>query len=135
MHAVFLSDCTWIARNLFLNLRSIQVTNYVLFADVPGIKLFGFHGNVNEELNGRESGRLSRDVLRQRNGRWTYWNPNVKLKANDVINYWIYVDFERNGQTFSNIKDSQKFTVTGENISTSIVSSKFFFPCSISLNH
>lgn len=46
-----------------------------------GISLFAFHGKLNTEFDGRESGSWSRDILRVRNGRLTFRDCDTKLKV------------------------------------------------------
>ncbi|XP_075224692.1 beta-1,3-glucan-binding protein-like [Lycorma delicatula] len=64
----------------------------VSIPDHEGITLFAFHGNVNEDFEmGHEAGQMAQDVLRKKNGRWTYINRNIRLKKGDILYYWLYV--------------------------------------------
>ncbi|RZF33477.1 hypothetical protein LSTR_LSTR010133 [Laodelphax striatellus] len=64
----------------------------VSIPDHPGITLFAFHGNFNKDFeNGHEAGEVAVDVLRKKNGFWTYTNRSKKLKEGDIIYYWLYV--------------------------------------------
>nr|WCL15046.1 beta-1,3-glucan-binding protein 1 [Sogatella furcifera] len=82
--------------------RGLQVS----IPDHEGVTLFAFHGNVNEDFeNGREAGQMAVDVLRKRNGYWTYTNRVVRLKKGDIVYYWLYViknglGYERLFQSF-----------------------------------
>lgn len=46
-----------------------------------GITLFAFHGKLNEEFDSRDSGSWSRDIIRARNGRFTFRDCDTKLKV------------------------------------------------------
>ncbi|XP_004518427.1 gram-negative bacteria-binding protein 3 [Ceratitis capitata] len=56
-----------------------------------GITLFAFHGKLNEEMEGLEAGTWSRDIVRVKNGRWTFRERNAKLRIGDTLYYWTYV--------------------------------------------
>lgn len=84
--------------------------------DQEGIRLFAFHGKINEEMNGREGGTFSRDIVKPKNGRWTFIDKTTKLKPGDVIYYWTYVDYNDGERTLGYPKDDQMFTVTGKEI-------------------
>lgn len=64
-------------------------------------------------MNGREGGTLSRDILKAKNGRWTYIDKSVKLKPGDVIYYWTYVDYFDGERKLGYPKDDQMFEVKG----------------------
>ncbi|CAH2039323.1 unnamed protein product, partial [Iphiclides podalirius] len=70
--------------------------------------LFGFRGNLNEELNGLETSKWSKDVHGRTNGRWVFADKKVQLKLGDTIYYWIFV--MKNGALFR--QDPQEWTVT-----------------------
>jgi hypothetical protein len=57
-----------------------------------------------------EAGQLSRDVTKAKNGRWVFKDDRIKLNVGDVINYWLYVQYE--GLGFQKL--DQTWTVTGE---------------------
>lgn len=82
--------------------RGLQVS----IPDHEGVTLFAFHGKVNEDFeHGREAGEMSVDVLRKRNGYWTYTNRVIRLKKGDIVYYWLYViknglGYERLFQSF-----------------------------------
>jgi hypothetical protein len=80
------------------------------FSDEPGVELFAFHGNVNKELFGLEAGQLSRDVTKQKNGRWVFQDDRLKLNIGDVIYYWLYVQYEGRGYQ----RLDQTWRVTGK---------------------
>ncbi|XP_026461969.1 uncharacterized protein LOC113363702 [Ctenocephalides felis] len=72
-----------------------------------GIELFAFHGSVNKPMVGLEAGQLSRDITAERNGYWSFYDPQVKLKVGDVLNYWLFVQKDKLGYR----KDDQSFVV------------------------
>lgn len=59
--------------------------------DAPGLRVFGFHANVNEAIRPTQHGDVASDIYVARDGRWTYENSAVQIKNGDVVNYWIYV--------------------------------------------
>lgn len=57
-----------------------------------GISLFAFHGQLNEDFDGgRESGTWSKDIVKVRDGRYTFRDCNTKLQNGDVIFFWTNV--------------------------------------------
>lgn len=82
----------------------------VSIPDSPGLRIFAFHGNVNSVIGQLEGGTFSKDVLQPENGFWIFRDTSVKLKAGDVINYWLFV--EKDGLGYR--QDSQKFVVKGK---------------------
>ncbi|KAH8406019.1 hypothetical protein KR215_003096 [Drosophila sulfurigaster] len=56
-----------------------------------GITLFAFHGKLNEEMEGLEAGTWARDIVKMKNGRWTFRDRNTQLKPGDILYYWTYV--------------------------------------------
>lgn len=81
---------------------------------MDGIKLFAFHGKINEEMNGREGGHYSRDITKAKNGRWTFVDTTAKLKPGDKIYYWTYVDYYDGVNKLGYQRDDQEYTVPGE---------------------
>lgn len=63
----------------------------VSIPDEEGITLFAFHGKVNEEMDGLEAGDMSKDILKKRKGRWTFFERKLKLKKGDKVYFWLYV--------------------------------------------
>lgn len=63
----------------------------VSIPDEEGISLFAFHGNVNREMDGLEAGDMSKDILRKRDGRWTFFEKKLKLKKGDTVYFWLFV--------------------------------------------
>ncbi|KAM7358751.1 gram-negative bacteria binding protein 3 [Cochliomyia hominivorax] len=63
----------------------------VSIPDEEGITLFAFHGKLNEEMEGLEAGRWSRDILKPKNNRWIFSEHNTQLKLGDTLYYWTYV--------------------------------------------
>ncbi|EDW31174.1 GL20727 [Drosophila persimilis] len=56
-----------------------------------GITLFAFHGKLNEEMEGLEAGTWARDIVKMKNGRWTFRDRLAVLKPGDTLYYWTYV--------------------------------------------
>nr|XP_023017872.1 beta-1,3-glucan-binding protein-like isoform X1 [Leptinotarsa decemlineata] len=83
----------------------------VSIPDEDGIKLFAFHGKINEEFDGREAGTFARDILKPRNGRWTFTDKTTKLKQGDVIYYWTYVDYFDGQNKLGYARDDQSYVV------------------------
>lgn len=50
-------------------------------AALPGITLFAFHGKLNEKFDRRETGTWDRDIVRVREGRFTFYDRDTDLKA------------------------------------------------------
>ncbi|XP_034239466.1 beta-1,3-glucan-binding protein 1-like isoform X2 [Thrips palmi] len=69
----------------------------VSIPDIDGLEIFAFHGNVNKPLHNLEAGEMSVDVTAKKAGRWEYFNENRRLKAGDVINYWVWIQVDRKG--------------------------------------
>jgi len=63
----------------------------VSIPDEPGITLFAFHGKLNEEMEGLEAGTWARDIVKAKNGRWTFRDKITQLKIGDTLYYWTYV--------------------------------------------
>lgn len=84
----------------------------VSIPDQPGIKLFAFHGKLNEEMNGREGGTYSRDIIKAKDGRWTFIDKTTRLRPGDVIYYWTYVDYFDGERKLGYVNDDQSYTVT-----------------------
>lgn len=82
----------------------------VSIPDTPGIQLFAFHGNLNSPMDGLEAGQFSADILKHKNGRWTYVNRKHEIKPADVMYYWLYVQKDSLGYR----RDDQKHEFTGE---------------------
>ncbi|EDW73269.1 uncharacterized protein Dwil_GK16747 [Drosophila willistoni] len=73
-----------------------------------GITLFAFHGKLNEEMEGLEAGTWARDIVKMKNGRWTFRDRVSVLKPGDVLYYWTYVIY--NGLGYR--EDDGVFTVS-----------------------
>lgn len=80
-----------------------------------GITLFAFHGKLNEEMEGLEAGTWARDIVKMKNGRWTFRDREAKLKPGDILYYWTYVIY--NGLGYR--EDDGVFAVSAYNGSTS----------------
>lgn len=70
------------------------MTSALCIADAPGLRIFGFHGNINKEIRSTQHGDVAGDVYIARDGRWTYENSAVQIKNGDVLNYWIYAQVD-----------------------------------------
>ncbi|XP_044737521.1 beta-1,3-glucan-binding protein-like [Chrysoperla carnea] len=103
----------------------------VSIPDEEGVTLFAFHGNINEEFNGREAGQFARDITKAKNGRWTFVDKLTKFKPGDKIYYWTYVIYDDGKNKLGYANDDQEYTVTekdiGEAISTSTSTSTTTF--------
>ncbi|XP_008554730.1 beta-1,3-glucan-binding protein 1 [Microplitis demolitor] len=62
--------------------------------DEKGISLVAFHVKFNEEFEGIEAGTIARDILRVKNGRWTYEDATTELSFGDIVYYWVHVVYE-----------------------------------------
>lgn len=65
-------------------------------------------------MEGREGGTFSRDILKPKNGKWTFTDKTVKLKNGDKIYYWTYVDYFDGIRKLGYTRDDQLYEVTGE---------------------
>lgn len=93
----------------------------VSIPDTPGIQMFAFHGNLNSPMEGLENGQFSADVLKHKNGRWTFANRKHEIKPGDVLYYWLYVQKDSLGYR----RDDQKHEFTGA--LNSILHNNFLF--------
>ncbi|EFN85450.1 beta-1,3-glucan-binding protein [Harpegnathos saltator] len=78
----------------------------VSIPDAPGLRIFGFHANINKEIRSTEFGDIAGDVFLARNDRWTFQNSAARISNGDVINYWIYAQV--NGENYK--KEDQTWT-------------------------
>lgn len=53
-----------------------------------------YHVKVNEDFDGLEAGQIAKDILKVRDGRWTYQDRHTQLKRDDIIYYWIHVVYQ-----------------------------------------
>uniref|UniRef100_A0A6P7GA73 Beta-1,3-glucan-binding protein-like n=1 Tax=Diabrotica virgifera virgifera TaxID=50390 RepID=A0A6P7GA73_DIAVI len=83
----------------------------VSIPDEEGIKLFAFHGKINEDFDGLEAGTFARDILKPRNGSWTFRDRETRLKKGDIIYYWLYVDYNNGRNTLGYRKTDQQYEV------------------------
>ncbi|KAM0727159.1 Beta-1,3-glucan-binding protein [Formica fusca] len=74
--------------------------------DEHGITLVAFHVKFNEDFDGLEAGQIAKDILKLRNGRWTYQDRRTELKRDDIIYYWIHVVYE--GLGYNQIDQSHR---------------------------
>uniref|UniRef100_A0A1Y1KMT4 CBM39 domain-containing protein n=1 Tax=Photinus pyralis TaxID=7054 RepID=A0A1Y1KMT4_PHOPY len=73
----------------------------------PGIRIFGFHANINREITDSQTGEISRDIAIHGNGKWTFYDRRNKLNIGDTIHYWLYV--QKHGMDYKFING--RFTV------------------------
>ncbi|XP_071566751.1 gram-negative bacteria-binding protein 1-2 [Temnothorax nylanderi] len=66
----------------------------VSIPDEHGITLVAFHIKFNEDFDGLEAGHIAKDIIKVRNGRWTYEDRRTELKRDDIIYYWIHVVYQ-----------------------------------------
>lgn len=80
-----------------LELRAFTPAGFrAALPDSPGVKLFAFHANINEELPGTQSGKINVDIKKKTKGadgkdRWIYSDTMTKLKVGDKVHYWYWV--------------------------------------------
>lgn len=60
-------------------------------------------------MEGLENGQFSADILKHKNGRWTFTNRKHEIKPGDVLYYWLYVQKDSLGYR----RDDQKHEFTG----------------------
>lgn len=81
----------------------------VSIPDEMGVEIFTFHGSINVELSASNTGALSGEIGRAKNGRWIYHNTDVKIKPGDTIYYWLFV--QKSGVGYR--KDGLRYAVPG----------------------
>lgn len=74
--------------------------------DAPGLRIFGFHANINKAIRANEYGQIAGDVYLATDGHWTFEDPNVAIKNGDVLRYWIYAQADGDNHR----KDGQRWT-------------------------
>lgn len=65
-------------------------------------------------MEGREGGTFSRDILKAKNGRWTFTDKTTKLKMGDILYYWTYVDYFDGIRKLGYTNDDQMYVVKGK---------------------
>lgn len=63
-----------------------------------------YHVKFNEDFNGLEAGTIARDIVKVRDGRWTYEDRTTRLKRGHIIYYWVHVVYDGLGY---NLLDQQ----------------------------
>ncbi|XP_072761310.1 beta-1,3-glucan-binding protein [Anoplolepis gracilipes] len=66
----------------------------VSIPDARGLRLFGFHSNVNEAIGANEYGKVAGNVYLATNGRWIFEDPEVTIKNGDILYYWTYAQVD-----------------------------------------
>ncbi|EGI59533.1 PREDICTED: beta-1,3-glucan-binding protein-like [Acromyrmex echinatior] len=92
----------------------------VSIPDAPGLRIFGFHANINKAIRTNEYGQIAGDTYLATDDRWTFEDSDVTIKNGDVLHYWIYVqangiNHRKNNQRwtyYQNEVDSQETTQT-----------------------
>lgn len=74
-------------------------------SDEPDIRLFAFHGNINEPIKSNEIGQFHGDVTSNSRNEWSYMDRKYNFQVGDILYYWIYVQhgnlaYRLDGQTF-----------------------------------
>lgn len=64
-------------------MRQLDCSFRYFCAALPGITLFVFHGRLNEKFDKRESGTWDRDIVRVREGRFTFYERDTVLKVSE----------------------------------------------------
>ncbi|XP_018316214.1 beta-1,3-glucan-binding protein isoform X2 [Mycetomoellerius zeteki] len=78
----------------------------VSIPDAPGLRIFGFHANINKAIRTNEYGQIVGDTYLATDDRWTFEDSDVTIKNGDVLHYWIYVQV--NG--INHRKNDQRWT-------------------------
>jgi len=58
--------------------------------DDPGLRLFGFHANIDKAIGINAYGDIAGNVYSAINGRWTFEDSSVIMRHGNVLHYWIY---------------------------------------------
>ncbi|XP_070151004.1 beta-1,3-glucan-binding protein isoform X1 [Polyergus mexicanus] len=66
----------------------------VSIPDASGLRIFGFHANVNKAIRANENGEIAGNVYLATNGNWIFEDPEVTIKKRDVLHYWIYAQVD-----------------------------------------
>ncbi|XP_066603505.1 beta-1,3-glucan-binding protein-like isoform X2 [Prorops nasuta] len=77
--------------------------------DESGVRLFGFHANVNKGIGTSEQGTIFGTSFRATKNRWTIENLSSNLRPEDVLYFRIYVQANGEGYTLEN----QQCTIKG----------------------
>ncbi|XP_011634050.1 beta-1,3-glucan-binding protein-like [Pogonomyrmex barbatus] len=78
----------------------------VSIPDAPGLRIFGFHANINKAIRANEHGEIAGDIYLATDGRWTFEDSEVTIKNGDVLHYWIYVQADKDNYR----KNDQRWT-------------------------
>ncbi|KYN40475.1 Beta-1,3-glucan-binding protein [Trachymyrmex septentrionalis] len=100
----------------------------VSIPDAPGLRIFGFHANINKAIRTNEYGQIAGDTYLATDGRWIFEDSDVTIKNGDVLHYWIYV--QTNG--INHRKNDQRWTYSQNEVdnqeTTQTNSSKYEIP-------
>jgi len=86
--------------------------------DAPGLRIFGFHANINKAIRTNEYGQIAGDTYLATDDRWTFEDSDVTIKNGDVLHYWIYV--QANG--INHRKNNQRWTYSRKIIYVNTIS-------------
>lgn len=70
-----------------------------LFLDQDGMVRCAFHGNLNIEFDGREAGIVNREIRNHKDRKWNFADRSLKLRAGNIIYYWLQIDFNDGERT------------------------------------
>ncbi|KOX70541.1 Beta-1,3-glucan-binding protein [Melipona quadrifasciata] len=79
--------------------------------DENGISLVAYHVKFNEDFYGLEAGSIARDIIKRKNGRWTYEDRTTRLKRGDKLYYWIHVVYDGLGYNLLDQQYDYEFVV------------------------
>lgn len=71
--------------------------------------MVAYHVKFNDDFYSLEAGTIAIDIIKKRNGRWTYEDRSTRLKRGDKIYYWLHVVYEGLGYNLLN----QEYEVKG----------------------
>jgi hypothetical protein len=74
--------------------------------DEPGLRLFGFHANIDKAIDTNAYGDIAGNVYSAINGRWTFEDFNVIMRPGNVLHYWIYAQADEQNHK----RDHQSWT-------------------------
>lgn len=97
----------------------------VLIPDEKGVISFAFHANINDRINRREEGTLYGETIKPLDGSWIFFDTNINLQYNDVIYYWVRVNYFDGNKNVLYYKENQIFVVKG-NVYFLVLDKKYF---------
>lgn len=85
-------------------------SHYSIIPEMKDVNVIAFHANKNRKIDEIEPGEISTDIIRPAENGWTFFNPSLKLKVGDKINYWIFIQHN----SFGYKKPGQSWVVNGK---------------------